>query len=352
MFNKTIDYDFIALPKVHKILTGNELKLFITLFDEWNMMQNKNGWFFRSQKDLVEDSGLSLRTVQRTLASLIEKGVILATSYNDGAKLATYNKANEYKIVMDKVFELSEKGVKLTCKRVSNWHQEGCQIDVPTKNKKTKNKENNNYLSTIDMKDLGPKVTEVKKENNIKEKVNEMKNAVLNEMEREVKNNKNITSTAGTKNTNSNLKIDNNSDANNSVALVDDDLFNEIFGISSTGTVYKAAGDVKTPLMEQLPTNGDKNAPEGFKTQNNAYSLQVWMTEYQKLILQVENTDVEDTKFDTILEDGVTLIENFPKTEGNYKRAMQDLRYWVAKKIDFLKSIKVSNKWNKYYRTA
>ena len=121
---------------------------------------------------------------------------------------------------------------------------------------------------------------------------------------------------------------------------------------SSTVRSYKAAGDVKTPLMGNLSIQSEKTQPEGFKTQNNAYSLQVWMTEYQKLILQVENTDVEDTKFDTILEDGVTLIENFPKTEGNYKRAMQDLRYWVAKKIDFLKSIKVSNKWNKYYRTA
>lgn len=169
MFNKTIDYDFIALPKVHKILTGNELKLFITLFDQWNMMQNKNGWFFRSHKDLVEDSGLSLRTVQRTLASLIEKGVILATSYNDGAKLATYNKANEYKIVMDKVFELSKKGVKLACKRVSNLRQEGCQIDVPTKNIKTK-EINNIYNTTgiLDLKDLGPIVSEENKKYKIK----------------------------------------------------------------------------------------------------------------------------------------------------------------------------------------
>lgn len=104
--------------------------------------------------------------------------------------------------------------------------------------------------------------------------------------------------------------------------------------------------------MEQLPTREDKNAPEGLKTQNNAYNLQEWLTKYNKLISQLENTDVEDGHFDTLLDEGCKLIENFPTNEGNYKRQMQDLRYWVARKVDFQKSFKISEKWNKYYRAA
>ncbi len=201
--------------------------------------------------------------------------------------------------------------------------------------------------------DLETKVTEDKKENIIKEKVNEMKNAVLNEMEREVeKDNKNITSAYGDKNTNSNLKIDDKTGCNNSTVMEDDELFNKVFGLSSTGTQNKGACDVENTSIDNLSTSTEKTQQEGLKTQNNAYSLQEWMTEYNKLILQVENTDVEDDSFNSILDAGVKLFESFPKSEGNYHSAMQDLRYWVVRKLDFNKTFKISERWNRYYRIA
>lgn len=301
---------------------------------------------------------------------------------------------------------------------------ENCAENCPPNNLDIKTKENNNNITTgiLDMKDLGPKVTEIEKENK-KEKVNEMKNAVLNEMER--KDNETLTSTSGEKNTNFNVKEP-------VYGNLTDELFDEIFGLSSTevdddttgdkvtetenemsdkGTsvmnaksemttstqgnditsnsgndehkvqsdkvasncsIFRencprnltppnsalpplslnAAGDVETRSVEQLPTREDKSAPEGLKTQNNAYNLQEWMTKYNKLISEVENTDVEDGHFDTLLDEGCKLFENFPTNEGNYKRQMQDLRYWVARKVDFQKSFKISERWNKYYRAA
>ena len=107
--------------------------------------------------------------------------------------------------------------------------------------------------------------------------------------------------------------------------------------------------------MDNLYTSSEKTQPDAkevAKTQNNAYSIQEWMTEYEKLLLQVENTDIEDVKFNSILEDGIKLFESFPKNKGNYQRAMQDLRYWAASKLDFKKTFKISEQWGKYYRAA
>lgn len=297
--------------------------------------------------------------------------------------------------------------------------------NVPPKNNK-KIKENNNNLSILELKDLGPKVTEDKKENKIKEKVNEMRNAVLNEMEREVKENEIQTSTPDEKNTNFNAKEP-------VYGNLTDDLFDEIFGMkenemsdngtsemnaksemkcnvqhninemttSTQGNIItsnsdngepnkvqsgkvitncsiftencpkpyltpqipltplsspnKAAGCVKNTSMDNSYTSTEKTQPDAkevAKTQNNAYSVQEWMTEYEKLLLQVENTDIEDVRFNSILDDGIKLFESFPKNKGNYQRAMQDLRYWAASKLDFKKTFKISEQWGKYYRAA
>ncbi len=227
---------------------------------------------------------------------------------------------------------------------------EKCSTDTDIDKEIDKDKDiNNTCIHEHD--DLETKVT--KKENIIKEKVNEMKNAVLNEMEREVeKDNKNITSTYGDNNTNSNLKIDDKTGCNNSTVMEDDELFNKVFGLSSTETQNKGACDVENTSIDNLSTSTEKTQQEGLKTQNNAYSLQEWMTEYNKLILQVENTDVEDDSFNSILDEGAKLFESFPKNEGNYRSAMQDLRYWVVRKLDFNKTFKISERWNRYYRIA
>ena len=166
-----LECSYVQLPKIYSYLTGNEFKVFTVIYDEWTMMKNENGWFYRSQKLLSKDSGLPLRTLQRTLKKLIEKGVILATFYNDGVKMATYNKANEYKINLEVIYKLCKKDVKMTT--------EGCQNGAPSKDIKTKEikYKNNNNITTgiLELKDLGPKVTkENKKEkNNKKEKLSD-----------------------------------------------------------------------------------------------------------------------------------------------------------------------------------
>ena len=166
-----LECSYVQLPKIYSYLTGNEFKVFTVIYDEWTMMKNEDGWFYRSQKLLSKDSGLPLRTLQRTLKKLIEKGVILTTFYNDGVKMATYNKANEYKINLEVIYKLCKKDVKMTT--------EGCQNGAPSKDIKTKEikYKNNNNITTgiLELKDLGPKVTEEnkKEKNNKKEKLSD-----------------------------------------------------------------------------------------------------------------------------------------------------------------------------------
>ena len=205
-----LECSYVQLPKIYSYLTGNEFKVFTVIYDEWTMMKNEDGWFYRSQKLLSQDSGLPLRTLQRTLKKLIEKGVILTTFYNDGVKMATYNKANEYKINLEVIYKLCKKGVKMTT--------EGCQNGAPSNNpisnnnniykhnipehKVTGEKENKKEINKEKIKEKVPdqssmdvKVSEPDNKNFNKE--NEMKNGVLNGMnakseqsERQAKENK------------------------------------------------------------------------------------------------------------------------------------------------------------------
>lgn len=139
---QNLDYNFVALPKIYRFLSGNELKVFVTMFDEWSQMKNEDGWYYRSQKQLCEDTGLTDRTIRNIIKKLVEKGVIFTTTYNDGVKMATYNKSNEYKINMDKVVEMSEKKV------VKNTIEGGKNV-TPSKNKENNNKINK-YKASID----------------------------------------------------------------------------------------------------------------------------------------------------------------------------------------------------------
>lgn len=306
-----LECNYVQLPKIYSYLTGNEFKVFTVIYDEWTMMKNENGWFYRSQKLLSEDSGLPLRTLQRTLKKLIEKGVILTTFYNDGVKMATYNKANEYKINLEVVYKLCKKGVKMTT--------EGCQNGAPSKDIKTKEikYKNNNNITTgiLELKDLEHIVTEEnkKEKNNKKEKLsyqssmgikvsepdnkiisfkknmkeNEMSdkgtnvmNAISEQSERQAKENESsgcdkinemTTSTQG------NIITSNSGNGGHKVqsgkVITNCSIFTENcpkpyppqMPPRPPFPLNKAAGNLKNPSMEQLPTNEIKtrqNAPE------------------------------------------------------------------------------------------
>jgi hypothetical protein len=390
----------------------------------------KNGYVFRTNFKMMEETGIksehtligAVRLLEllgyaetkrgkRNEASTYKLLINCSNNCSNKSENCSNNCSNEIKTLQNEVL-LLQKQVVLLQKEIENLKNcsKKCSTDIDI----DEDIDKDITTGILDMKDLGPKVTEIEKENK-KEKVNEMKNAVLNEMER--KDNEMITSTSGERNTNFNVKEP-------VYGNLTDELFDEIFGLSSTevdddttgdkvsetenemsdnGTSamnakneittsnsgdgehkvqsdkvtsncsiftencprnltppnaalpplsLNAAGDVETRSVEQLPTSEDKNAPGGKKTPNNAYNLQQWMTKYNKIISDIENTDVEDCHFDTLLDEGCKLIENFPTNEGNYKRQMQDLRYWVARKVDFQKSFKISEKWNKYYRAA
>ena len=109
-----LECSYYQIPKIVKFLDPSEWVLFTVMFDGWKIMKNEEDWYFRSEKQLSEESGLSTRTIKRTIKKLEEKELILVKRYNDGYKKASYDKANDYKINMEKVVKLSKKGVKLS----------------------------------------------------------------------------------------------------------------------------------------------------------------------------------------------------------------------------------------------
>ena len=132
-------YKFFQTPKVLKKLDPSEWVLFTVLFDEWQMMKNEEGWFFRSEDVLLEDTGLSSATIYRKIKSLEEKGLILVKRHSDGKTKSKKYKSNDYKINIETVISLAP----------IESHQnenESHQIDEPTNNIPT----NKQYYSTME----------------------------------------------------------------------------------------------------------------------------------------------------------------------------------------------------------
>lgn len=141
-------YKFFQTPKVLKKLDPSEWVLFTVLFDEWQMMKNEEGWFFRSEDVLSEDTGLSTATIYRRTKSLEEKGLILVKRHSDGKTKSKKYKSNDYKINIETVISLAP----------IESHQnenESHQFDEPTNNIPT-NKQystmENNKIYNINIK--------------------------------------------------------------------------------------------------------------------------------------------------------------------------------------------------------
>lgn len=120
-------YKFFQTPKVLKKLDPYEWVLFTVLFDEWQMMKNEEGWFFRSENVLSEDTGLSPATIYRKTKSLEEKGLILVKRHSDGKTKSEKYKSNDYKINIETVISLAP---------IESHHRENesHQKDEPTNN--------------------------------------------------------------------------------------------------------------------------------------------------------------------------------------------------------------------------
>lgn len=96
-----MNYKFISLPKIYKYLNGNEWLLFTVLFDEWQLMKNEEGYFFRSWNSLKEDTGLSNDGLNSALKGLIEKKFISKKTYEKKTQ-----KSNDYRIEVDYIASL------------------------------------------------------------------------------------------------------------------------------------------------------------------------------------------------------------------------------------------------------
>ena len=159
-------YKFFQTPKVLKKLDPSEWVLFTVLFDEWQMMKNEEGWFFRSEDVLSEDTGLSSATIYRKTKSLEEKGFILVKRHSDGKTKSKKYKSNDYKINIETVISLAP----------IESHQnenESHQIDEPTNNIPSNNiiTKENNKIYNINIKtsdDIIPDEVTLHENNKIK----------------------------------------------------------------------------------------------------------------------------------------------------------------------------------------
>ena len=144
-------YKFFQTPKVLKKLDPYEWVLFTVLFDEWQMMKNEEGWFFRSEDDLSEDTGLSSATIYRKTKSLEEKGFILVKRHSDGKTKSKKYKSNDYKINIKLVISLAQ--IESHHREIESHHREieSHQKDEPTNNIPTNNiPTNKQYYSTME----------------------------------------------------------------------------------------------------------------------------------------------------------------------------------------------------------
>lgn len=137
------NFDFVAVPKIYNSLTGNELKLFITLLDLSSLYSNEDGVFFHSYKQLCEKTGMSINTIKTATKSLLNANIISVYHHNDGRKNNSYNKANEYKINYDmfatnryqNLTPINEKKVsKIDTNRYQNLTEKVSKFDTHIRN--------------------------------------------------------------------------------------------------------------------------------------------------------------------------------------------------------------------------
>lgn len=135
---------FVQLPKIYSFLTGNELKVFTVIFDEWSMMKNEDGWYYRSWKDLCSDCNIASATLKKCIDSLISKGLLQKKIHPKKEQMS-----NEYKINLEGVYSLAS--------IPTSKNEVGYIKKQSTSNNHTTNNNNigfNNIISTVSISPL------------------------------------------------------------------------------------------------------------------------------------------------------------------------------------------------------
>lgn len=166
-----LECSYVQLPKIYSFLTGNELKVFTVIFDEWSMMKNEDGWYYRSWKDLRVDTGLSNDGLNNALNGLLSKNLLRKKEYPKKEQ-----RSNDYQINLEGVYALAN--IPTPKNRVTYSEKRST-----TNNKKTKNKNKiynintstgihtSNYTPDEENKKYKTKNINMKKSNSVKSHV-------------------------------------------------------------------------------------------------------------------------------------------------------------------------------------
>lgn len=166
-----LECSYVQLPKIYSFLTGNELKVFTVIFDEWSQMKNEDGWYYRSWKDLRVDTGLSNDGLNNALNGLLSKNLLRKKEYPKKEQ-----RSNDYQINLEGVYALAN--IPTPKNRVTYSEKRST-----TNNKKTKNKNKiynintstgihtSNYTPDEENKKYKTKNINMKKSNSVKSHV-------------------------------------------------------------------------------------------------------------------------------------------------------------------------------------
>ena len=90
--------EFLRLPKVWENMTPSELMVYVVLRDMWQMMKNKEGFFFRSTRQLCDDCAMCDKTITKAIKGLTEKGHI--KTYTNRTQYFTFtDEGNKYVMI-------------------------------------------------------------------------------------------------------------------------------------------------------------------------------------------------------------------------------------------------------------
>lgn len=342
-FKMKLECSYVQLPKIYSFLTGNELKVFTVIFDEWSMMKNEDGWYYRSWKDLRVDTGLSNDGLNNALNGLLSKNLLRKKEYPKKEQ-----RSNDYQINLEGVYALAN--IPTPKNRVTYSEKRSTTKNIITKEK---NKIYNINIKTSE--DITPDVETLqdkKVNNDLKlndmKKENEMSNNVaieMNDNEQGRSNasesdtiNKMTTSTSGYKNKTSkefqNIPVDKSKVINEKndtpkgltphpqIALTplspsawDEDA---IFG----------SGERQNVSVDNLSTNEDKTRQNAQECPQN--ETEIFQRIYKILEEALVITDVEP--FKAKLQEALDLLKQIrPNANRNaFTRCCDDTIYWYT----------------------
>ena len=342
-----LECSYVQLPKIYSFLTGNELKVFTVIFDEWSMMKNEDGWYYRSWKDLRLDTGLSNNGLNNALNGLLSKNLLSKREYPKKEQ-----RSNDYKINLEGVYALAN--IPTPKKRVTYSQKESTSKNIITKEKNKIYNINNKTSEDInpDVEMLQDKKVNNDLKLNDMKKENEMSDNgtnVMNDNEQGRSNasesdtiNEMTTSTSGDKNKTSkefqNIPVDKskviNNDCNvqgvipNAKDCAPAPATEEWKPVAWNEDAIFGSGERQNVSGDKLSTQGKKTQPEPQECPQNETDVFNRISEILEEALTI--TDVEP--FKEKLQEALDMLKQIrPSANRNaFTRCCNDTIYWYT----------------------